>query len=165
VREKGFVELVKEFALTRDWAAANGVEVSLAILCRERRADKGAAYIAEIERAIEQYDLGGIVTIEPKISLDSLKRRIADSTAVIVPSLFDPFSLMPTYAVEVERPVFVSCHAGVSENITSRQFTFDPQVAGDLFRAVSGWYAERPRFEYESRYPSYLDLYLDDDMR
>jgi hypothetical protein len=160
VREKGFVELCKQFALLRNWAASRDIKVSLSILCRERRADKGADYIAAMERTIEACGLKGYIEIEPKISLDQLRHRIEASTALIVPSLYDPFCLMPTYAVEVKRPAFVSCHAGVSENIKSRQFTFDPEVKGDLLRAVSAWYENRPMFEYVSCFPSYRELYL-----
>jgi glycosyltransferase involved in cell wall biosynthesis len=144
----------------RDWAADRGIDVSLSILCRERRREKGAAYIEEIERTLSDHGLGEIVRIEPKVSLDELRQRIAEASALIVPSLYDPFCLMPTYAVEVRTPAFVSCHAGVSENIKSRGFIFDPQLSGGLARAVASWYEERPTFQYESCFPSYLDLYL-----
>ena len=160
VREKGFVELCREFALMRDWAEPRGIGVSLAILCRERRRDKGADYIAEIEQVVAECDLTGNVTIEQKTSLDLMRQRIAEASALIVPSLYDPFCLMPTYSVEVKRPAFVSLHAGISENIKSRLFTFDPQAEGDLLRAVAQWYEERPSFEYESCFPTYKDLYL-----
>ena len=160
VREKGFVELCREFAKVREWAEPRGISLALAILCRERRIEKGAAYIEEIERTVEECDLRGMVTVEPKVSLQQLRQRIAKGSAVIVPSLYDPFCLMPTYSVEVKKPAFVSCHAGVSENIKSRQFTFDPHVQGDLPRAIARWYEERPPFQYESCFPSYHDLYL-----
>jgi hypothetical protein len=160
VREKGFIELCQQFASVRDWAAGRGLTLSLSILCRERRRDKGESYIQEIERTIVECGLKEIVEIEPKISLDQLRRRIAVASALIVPSLYDPFSLMPTYAVEVKRPAFVSCHAGISENIKSRQFTFDPLEKGSLLRAIASWYEERPLFEYDSCFPSYRDLYL-----
>lgn len=164
VREKGFVELCRQFASVRDWAQDRGLTVGLSILCREARRDKGAAYIEEIERAIEECDLKDVVQIESKISLDQLRRRIAEATAVIVSSLYDPFCLMPTYAVEVKTPAFVSLNAGVSENIKSRQFTFDPQIEGDLLRSVSLWFEERGLFEYESCHPTYHDIYLDKGM-
>ena len=93
-----------------------------------------------MKKAIEEYGLKDVVQIESKISLDQLRRRIAEATAVIVSSLYDPFCLMPTYAVEVKTPAFVSHNAGVSENIKSRQFTFDPQIEGDLLRSVSLWF-------------------------
>jgi len=160
VREKGFVELCREFAAVAEWAAGEGVRVSLGILCRERRVDKGARYIAEMERVIQDHGLEGLVTIEPKVSLDQLRKRIEASSALVVPSLFDPFNLMPTYAVEVRRPAFVSTHAGVSDNVKSRQYTFDPLTEGDLARAISAWHAEVPEFEYEACFPSYRDLYL-----
>jgi hypothetical protein len=160
VREKGFVELCREFALIRDWADERGIGLSLSILCRERRLEKGAAYIADVERTISEYGLTDIVVLEPKISLEQLRLRISEASALIVPSLYDPFCLMPTYSVEVKKPAFVSRHAGISENIRSRKFIFDPQAESDLLRVVSGWYAERPHFEYESCFPSYSDLYL-----
>ncbi len=71
---------------------------------------------------------------------------------------------MPTYAVEVKTPAFVSHNAGVSENIKSQQFTFDPQIEGDLLRSVSLWFEERGLFEYESCHPTYHDIYLDKDL-
>jgi hypothetical protein len=160
VREKGFVELCQQFVSVRNWAADRGLTLSLSILCRERRRDKGEKYIQEIEHTIVECGLTEIVEIEPKISLDQLLRRIAEASALIVPSLYDPFGLMPAYAVEVKRPAFVSCHAGISENITSGQFTFDPLEDGALLRAVTSWYEERPLFEYESRFPSYRGIYL-----
>ncbi len=160
VREKGFVELCRQFASVRDWAQSEGLEVSLAILCRDPRPEKGAQYLAELEATIEEHALTGIVSLEQKISLDSLLERIAQATALITPSLFDPFCLMPTYAVQAGTPAFVSPFAGASENIKSRLFIFDPTRVGDLQRAVAAWWAERPAFEYESVFPSYDDLYL-----
>lgn len=160
VREKGFVELCREFAGVRDWARVHGISVSLEVLCRERRRDKGAAYIEAIEREIQTYGLGDIVRITHKIPLDPLRERIAASTALIAPSLYDPYGLMTSYAVEVRRPAFVSIHAGVSENVRSREFTFDPRQPGDLVRAVARWYETRPDFVFESRFPSYRDLYI-----
>jgi hypothetical protein len=159
VREKGFVELCREFARVHAWAAGRGLEASLSILCRERRPDKGAAYLQELEQTIAGLGLEGAVAVEPKVSLEQLRRRIERSSAVIAPSLYDPYSLLPTYAVEARRPAFVSCHAGVSENIVSKEFTFDPTVEGDLARAIARWYDERPMFRFESRFPSYRDLY------
>ena len=100
------------------------------------------------------------VLIEPKISLDQLRYRISQASALIVPSLYDPFCLMPTYSVEMKKPAFVSCHAGISENIKSREFIFDPLTEGDLLRAVTLWYEQQPAFEFESCFPSYRDLYL-----
>jgi glycosyltransferase involved in cell wall biosynthesis len=160
VREKGFVELCRQFALVRDWAEQQGIGVTLSILCRERRRDKGATYIVEIEQTIAEYGLTQNVAIEQKTSLDMMRQRIAEASALIAPSLYDPFCLMPTYSVEVRRPAFVSLHAGISENIKSRPFIFDPLAEGDLLRAVAQWYEERPSFEYESCFPTYKDLYL-----
>jgi len=160
VREKGFVELCRQFASVRDWARGHGLSVSLAILCRERRRDKGAAYIQEIENTIAQHGLTEEVVVEPKISLEQLRLRIARAPALIVPSLYDPFCLMPTYSVEAKKPTFVSRNAGISENIRSREFIFDPQIEGDLLRAVTLWYERRPHFQFESCFPSYCDLYL-----
>ncbi len=165
VREKGFLELCREFAGVRDWAVSRGLTVSLAIICREPRADKGAQYIAEIERAIADLDLCSHLTIEAKVSLDVLRRRIARASALVVPSLHDPFCLMPTYSMEGRRPAFVSTYAGVSENILTRDFVFDPLVRGDLARAVAAWYEKRPPFQYESRFPNYDSVYLDEEAR
>jgi glycosyltransferase involved in cell wall biosynthesis len=160
VREKGFIELCEEMAKVRDWAVDKSVTVSLSILCREARKEKGAEYIAMIEGAIADNDLEGVVSVESKVSMDELYRRIAASSAVLVPSLYDPFCLMPTYAIEVERPAFISVFAGVSENLRSREFTFDPTVRGQLATAISEWYESPLDYWFEARYPSYLDLYL-----
>jgi hypothetical protein len=67
---------------------------------------------------------------------------------------------MPTYSVEAKKPAFVSSHAGISENIKSRQFIFDPEISGELLRAVAVWHSEAPQFQFESCFPSYTDLYL-----
>ena len=160
VREKGFVELCRQFAHVRAWAAGRGLEATLSILCRERNRAKGADYIAEMEAAIAASALEGVVAVEPKMSIDELRRRISEASALIVPSLYDPYGLMPTYAIEVNRPSFVSRHAGIAENVKSRDFVFDPETEGDLVRSVRAWYEGDLTFDFESRFPSYLDLYL-----
>lgn len=165
VREKGFVELCREFAAVRDWAKDEGVEVSLTILCRERNRSKGQEYIVDIERVIAEKNLGDCISIEPKVSLDELKQRIRESDALIVPSIYDPYCLMPTYSVEEKRPSFVSTHAGIAENIRSPEFTFDPELEGDLVRAIRAWYAKPSVFAFESRFASYLGLYLAKESR
>ena len=165
VREKGFVELCRQFIQVRAWAAGRDLEATLSILCRERNRAKGAGYIAEVETAIAAGGLEGAVAIEPKVSIDELRRRIGEASALIVPSLYDPYGLMPTYAIEVDRPAFVSCHAGIAENLKSRDFVFDPEADGDLVRSVRAWYEGDLTFEFESRFPSYLDLYLSKEPR
>ena len=160
VREKGFVELCRQFAQVRAWAAGRRLEATLSILCRERNRTKGADYIAEMEAAIAAGGLEGAVAIEPKVSIEELRRRIGEASALIVPSLFDPYSLMPTYAIEVNRPSFISRHAGIAENVKSRDFVFDPEADGDLVRSVRAWYEGQLTFDFELRFPSYLDLYL-----
>ena len=165
VREKGFVELCREFARVRHWANRRGIDASLAILCRERNPGKGADYIREIENAAAAEGLSGAVTIEPKVSLDELRQRIRESSALVVPSLYDPYCLMPNYAVEAKRPAFVSRHAGIAENIKSADFTFDPELEGDFLRVVRGWYEKPGAFDFESRFASYLGLYLSNEKR
>jgi len=160
VREKGFAELCRDFAGIRDWATERDLKIALAILCRERRREKGAAYISMLEAIVAENELGDVVSIEPKLSLELLRQRIADASGVIVPSIYDPFSLMATYAIQERRPAFVSLHAGVSEGIRSREFVFDPQVPGDLLRAIDTWHQSRPDFVFETRFPSYEELYL-----
>ncbi len=162
VREKGFVELCKAFVQIRRWAEGMGISARLEILCKERNPAKGAAYIAEIEQAIVEAGLQDVVTVEQKVSLDVLKRRIAQCSAVIVPSLYDPFCLLPTYAVEVGRPAFVSAHAGVAENLGQQAFVFTPEAVESLPTAIANWYGTRPMFEYASLYPGYRNIYLVD---
>jgi hypothetical protein len=163
VREKGFAELCREFAGIRDWAAERDMEVSLAILCRERRREKGASYISLLEEIIAENEMEDVVSIEPKVPIERLRERVAGSSAVIVPSIYDPFSLMATYAIDERRPVFVSVHAGVSEGIRSREFVFDPQVPGDLLRAIDTWHRSHPDFVLETSFPSYEGLYLSEE--
>jgi len=165
VREKGFVELCHQFAQVRAWAAGRGLEATLSILCRERNRAKGADYIAEMESAIAASALEGVVSVEPKMSMDELRRRIGETSALIVPSLYDPYGLMPNYAIDVNRPSFVSRHAGIAENVKSRDFVFDPEAEGDLVRSVRAWYEGDLTFDFESRFPSYLDLYLSQEPR
>ena len=165
VREKGFVELCRQFAQVRAWAAGCGLEATLAILCRERNHAKGADYIAEMERTIAECGLGNAVAIEPKVSLDELRRRIGEAAALIVPSLYDPYNLMPTYAIEAGRPAFVSRHAGSAENVKSRDFVFDPEADDDLVRAIRAWYEGNLTFDFELCFPSYLDLYISRESR
>ncbi len=160
-REKGFVELCREFARVRDWAATAGVEVELELICREPNEQKGADYLRAIEREVEIFGLADIVRIETKLPLDRLRARIALASALVAPSLYDPFCLMPTYATEARRPSFVSRHAGVAANLTSPQFLFDPLVEGDLARAVAAWYRERPEFGFAVSAPPFDGLYLD----
>jgi hypothetical protein len=160
VREKGFVELCEEFTLIHEWARERDIQVKLEILCRERRPDKGAAYLAEVGRTIADHGLQDVVSLDLKVSLPQLRRRMEGASAVIVPSLFDPYGLMATYAVEVSRPAFVSRHAGVAENLEESTFTFDPLVRGDLLRAIERWHGDPPLFRFSSVHPSYRDLYL-----
>jgi hypothetical protein len=163
VREKGFLELCQEFAAVRNWAETIGLKVTLSILCLERRLDKGSDYIATIENVLQKYALEDSVFIEPKVSLDQFRRKIANAAAVIVSSLFDPYCLIPTYAMEVKRPAFVSIYAGISENIRSSQFLFDPLRKGSLAHAIAQWYENPATFVFESDHPSYRDLYLFDN--
>ena len=95
VCEKGFVELCEQFALVRDWAELEGITATLSILCRETRRTKGARYIEQIEQTVMECDLQRNVQIEPKVPLERLRQRLATATALIVPSLYDSFCLMP----------------------------------------------------------------------
>jgi hypothetical protein len=165
VREKGLVELCRQFAHVRDWAVRCGLEATLSILCREQNPAKGAAYIAEMERTIDDWGLGSVVAIEHKVSLDELRRRIGEASALIVPSLYDPYCLMPTYAIDAKRPAFISRHAGIAENVRSRDFVFDPEADGALARAIGACFEGGLTFEFEARFPSYLDLYLSQEPR
>ena len=159
VREKGFVELCREFSYIRTWADNHDLEVKLEILCREHNGSKGADYLEKIGETITALGMEDLISLELKVPLDRLLDRIADADALIAPSLFDPYCLMPTYAVEKRRPVFVSRQAGVSENIVSEAFLFSPNKDGDLASAITKWYAMPMAFKFESKFPSYDGIY------
>jgi len=160
VREKGFIELCDRIAELLPWAHDAGVSVSLRLLCRERERQKRAPYLQELERRIEDRGLSNIVSIEDKVPLSELKADIREASALIVPSLYDPCCLMPTYAMEARRVSFISCYAGISEGVESVDFIFDPLKAGDLCRAVRAWYEHDIPFAFESTNLPYDRLYL-----
>jgi hypothetical protein len=160
VREKGFIELCDRIAELLPWARDTGVSVSLRLLCRERDRQKGGGYQKELERRIEDRGLSNIVWIEDKVPLSELKADIRKASALIVPSLYDPCCLMPTYAMEARRVSFISCYAGISEGVESVDFIFDPLKAGDLCRAVRAWYEHDTPFAFESANLPYDRLYL-----
>ena len=160
VREKGFVELCKEFRAVADWAQRHDITArSLDLVPRAPTRQGRGLHRRDGERHPRRRPRGDRPPGAQGLA-DQLRRRIASSSAVIVPSLYDPYGLMATYAVEVERPAFVSVHAGVSENLEESAFSFDPQVPGDLLRAISAWYEQRPVFRFQARHASYEGLYL-----
>ena len=91
-----------------------------------------------------------------------LKAYIREATALVVPSLYDSFCLMPVYALEEGTVSFVSRNAGVSRNILTDDYLFDPLRPGDLLRAVQDCHRLRAPFVYEARGQDYSELYLDE---
>lgn len=163
VREKGFLEICRELHAISQWANGRSISVSFSLLCMETQTVKGAEFLDALRDTIDRFGIEEIVRVERKVPIAELYERIACAAAIIVPSLYDPFCLMPTYANAVETPSFISKFAGVSDNIESREFVFNPTKEGDLVRAVKEWYQFGPAFVYESKFPSYKSLYLSND--
>jgi hypothetical protein len=161
VREKGFIELCDRIAELLPWAREREMSISLRLVCRDPKRQKGAKYIQALEEKIREQGLSDIVSIEDRVSIVALKSIIRQSSALIVPSLYDPFCLMPKYAMEENRICFVSCNAGISENFVSHEFIFDPLKENDLVRAVRAWHEQNIPFSFRTAHPSYRTLYVD----
>ncbi len=163
VAEKGFIELCDQFVPLVRWGREQGIEVELSILCREAGSEKGARYVGRLEDAIASVpELRGRVRIETRMPIAKLKAHLRNTTALIVPSLYDSFCLMPLYALEEGIVSFVSRNAGVSRNILTEDYLFDPLRPGDLARAVEQCHRLRAPFVYEARGRDYSELYLDE---
>lgn len=163
VAEKGFIELCDQFVPLVRWGQEQGIKVELLILCREVDSEKGARYVGRLEGAIASTpELHGCVRIEVRGPIAKLKAHIRDATALIVPSLYDPFCLMPLYALEEGTVSFVSRSAGVSQNILTDDYLFDPLHPGDLLRAVQHCHRLRTPFVYEARGRDHSEVYLEE---
>lgn len=164
VYEKGFVQLCESLAELEKWGKDNGHKVKLIILCREYKRisgkPKGEKYIEEIESLCKELNIENIIEIKDKVSIGDLKKYIENSTALIVPSLYDPFCLMPLYALDVNRVSFVSKYAGISENIKSEEYIFDPYDKYSLLESIKAWKEKKPEFIFNAKYESYKKLYL-----
>ncbi len=163
VAEKGFIELCDQFVPLARWGQEQGIKVELLILCRELDSEKGGRYLRRLEGAIASVpELRDCVSVEVRVPIAELKAHIRDATALIVPSLYDSFCLMPLYALEENTVSFVSRRAGVSRNILTDDYLFDPLCPGDLLRAVQHCHRKRTPFVYEARGRDSSELYLDE---
>jgi glycogen synthase len=97
-----------------------------------------------------------------RVSIAELKEHIRHSSALIVPSLYDPFCLMPLYALAEDTVSFVSRSAGVAQNILTEEYLFDPLRPGDLLRAVQCCHRQHTPFVYEAAGSDCSELYLDE---
>jgi glycosyltransferase involved in cell wall biosynthesis len=162
VTEKGFLELCGQLLPLARWARGLGREIELLLLCREDT-PKRVSYVSRIERMIDETpELRDTVRIEARVSEDELRGKLRAASALIVPSLFDPFCLMPDYAAQEGRVSFVSCHAGVSSIVKSKEYVFDPTEEGDLLRAVRSCHEREIPFIYENSGSDHTRLYLDE---
>lgn len=164
VYEKGFIELCKNFLPIVKWAVANSLEIELDIYCREykrsNKQPKRVEYIKALEDTCKKLKIDKYVNIYDKVSIGELKKKINAATAMIVPSLYDPFCLMPLYAMEVNKIAFVSKYTGISENIESEEYIYDPLEPDNLLKKLKIWYQHKPGFSYSSQHNFYEDIYL-----
>ncbi len=164
VYEKGFKELIGEATRILEYARQLGVDFGIKILCKEYGRStnklKKMRFIDELERLIVDLGLSKHVFLCDKVSIDRLKDEIKNSCGLIVPSLYDPYCLMPDYAIEAGRICFVSKHTGISENIESRGYVFDPSEAGSLLGAIKWWLNTNDDFVLNNENVSYKKIYL-----
>lgn len=135
VAEKGFDHLIRHFLSIEKDPRFKGRDFSLVIFCREHSRKTGRIKYPEHLAHLEAL-AGGHPGIElrDKVSEGELRDHIRKSDLLVVPSVFDPFCLMPQYAWEVGTPCLVSHHAGISELVGDQRFVFDP-VSYDDFSA------------------------------
>ncbi|HTY11491.1 MAG TPA: hypothetical protein VMF88_10505 [Bacteroidota bacterium] len=164
VFEKGFIELCREIPSIIDFAKNNNLEIHFRILCgeydRATKEPKKTAYIKALHDTISELKLDDYVSVEDKVSIDELRNILSQSSALIVPSLYDPYCLMPHYAIDEHKVSFVSCFAGISENILSTDYVFDPTKPGSLLKSIKKWYEGNVPFVLSNANTSYKTLYL-----
>lgn len=165
VYEKGFLELIKQVPGLVDMAKSHGLVFHLKIFCKEydRRTKeiKKSEYIHQLESLIEQLGLQDVVSLYDKVSIAVLREEIQASSGLIVPSLYDPYCLMPHYAIDVNRISFVSSHTGISENIKSSQYVFNPKKPDSLVKAMKKWLDEPEDFVMHNGGIPYTQMYLE----
>ncbi|MGY4884349.1 MAG: hypothetical protein ACP5NZ_02095 [Nanobdellota archaeon] len=163
VYEKGFVELVKELPGIIEYANKNGLKFNLKIFCKEydrlTRELKKSNYIKELEDTISKLNLGKYVSVLDKVSINKLREEIKGSCGLIVPSLYDPYCLMPHYSIDENKVSFVSKYTGISENIKSRDYIFDPLKKGSLLNSIKKWMTDKKDFILNNTNTNYKTLY------
>jgi len=139
VAEKGFDLLIQHFLRMENDPRFKGRECELVIFCREKSRKTGRikypGHLSYLEALA-----GGHPRIElrDKVSEGELRDSIRESDMLVVPSVFDPFCLMPQYGWEVGTPCLVSRHAGISELIGDERFVFDPCSYEDFAGKLEG---------------------------
>lgn len=164
VDEKGFIELVQQIPELSSFLEKRGFDFHLKIFCKEYDRSTGEMkkqeYVKELTDTIEDLDVENKVSVVDKVSIDVLKKEIEDSNGLIVPSLYDPYCLMPHYAMMVDRISFVSKYAGISEYIQSKDYLFDPEQKDSLIEAMKKWLDNSEDFRFENDSKSYQEVYL-----
>ena len=165
VYEKGFKELLRETPLIIKYAEEKGFDFKLKIFCKEYNIHtkklRKAEYIDELYNLIKKFRLGKYISVLDKVSLINLRKEIKNSEGLIVPSLYDPYCLMPHYAIDANKICFVSKHTGISENIKSKGYIFDPLKRGSLLNAIKSWISHKEDFVLENNNVHYKTLYLE----
>lgn len=163
--EKGFIQLLNELPELIEYAKNKGLDFHLKVFCREydraTKKEKKLGYIKELDSLIKQLNLQDYVSILDKVSINKLRESIKDSSGLIVPSLYDPYCLMPHYAIFENKISFVSVHTGISENIKSSDYLFNPMSKGSLLKAIKLWMEKQGDFHLNNTNESFRKLYLD----
>lgn len=164
VSEKGFLELIEEFKILSERLKEKGYKITLDILCKEydrkTKKPKRESYIKTLENKIKKMSLENSVFIKDKVSISELNNAISKSDALIIPSLYDPYCLMPYNAIKVDRVSFVSLKTGISENIISQKFIFNPIEKGNLTNKIIEYLEKPENFILENKNKSYKEIYL-----
>jgi glycosyltransferase involved in cell wall biosynthesis len=167
VFEKGFIELITEVPELVKFARSKNVRFHLKIFCKEYDRQTGELkkkeYLKELDRLIEKLNLKSYVAILDKVSINKLREEIKHSCGLIIPSLYDPYCLMPHYAIDVKRISFVSTYTGISESIDSKEYLFNPTEKGSLVKAMHLWYDSNNEFILRNNNRSYKHIYKDLD--
>lgn len=163
VYEKGFVQLLEELPEIIKYAKEHGLDFNLKVFCRDKDRVtselKKPKYLRELEETINNLGIGEHVSILDKVSINNLRDEIRNSSGLIVPSLYDPYCLMPHYAIFENKISFVSKHTGISENIKSKDYVFDPKVKGSLLESIKKWAKNQGDFILENQNRSHKLLY------
>ena len=165
VYEKGFFELIKEVPEIVVYAKKNNLRFSLKIFCKDydriTHELKRPRYLKDLDELINKLNVSKYVSILDKVSINILKEEIKKSCGLIVPSLYDPYCLMPHYAIIENRVSFVSKYAGISESIKSKEYLFDPLKKGLLLNAIKKWIIEQKDFVLNNTNTNYKKLYIE----
>jgi len=139
VSEKGFDLLIQHFLQLEKDPRFKGREFELVIFCREKSRKTGRIkYPAHLSRLEELAAGNPRIELRDKVSEGELRDSIRAADLLVVPSVFDPFCLMPQYGWEVGTPCLVSCHAGITELMGDERFVFDPCSYDDFAAKLEG---------------------------